>query len=400
MPSSMPTPACPTWATTVDCPDDCLCCTAYNVTQNANGTSEIDGESSGSRQANKQSPHARCLMCFSGYECDDIDGDGDGECVENATATAGSNMCDWWLWAWNYGPSIGGRTNPNGHDYSDEYATHYTGEVRYDLEEQFYMVGGDNCSVDRVEIISLEHENRILDCNGLFWAGNDTNHASGSSSETHDREGTICYSDYRDPDYRGYCSYEVGPTACVRCNPYSSTDLVISTTIGIELSTGQTAAELNANANFTLGLRTALFYGANLDGYTALTKSPHLYILNLLVEDVRRRARRLLSWTSYDVTYDIVLPNGAVDVSSSDFYSAVVLAYQTAISAGTFASLLVVNLAGSGVTINVTSVTATVESTTAPTFWSETDEVYLPPGIQGRLGGPRSLAPCECDAEE
>ena len=27
----------------------------------------------------------------------------------------------------------------------------------------------------------------------------------------------MCYSDWRAPDFRGFCSYDVGPSHCVRC---------------------------------------------------------------------------------------------------------------------------------------------------------------------------------------
>ncbi|KAJ8613955.1 hypothetical protein CTAYLR_008788 [Chrysophaeum taylorii] len=397
LPTPVPTPACPTWATSRDCGDDCLCCTAYNNNNNTNNNGTAQ------QQQQQKDGKKNCLACHAGYDCLDVDGDGDGECEWNATFAPGNNLCDWWLWAWYYGPPVPGRDTPNGHDYADDFT----------LDKDFYVIGGQNCSVDRVEIISTSAAGRTFDedgdgeddyhaCNGLFAFGNDTRYASGSADHDHDREASVCYKDYRDPDYRGYCSYMVGPSACARCNPYSSNDLVVANTLSLSVASGQTVAELNADVDFKLALRTTIFYSSGLDAYAKLTAEPYTYVQDLEFVEQSSLRRRLLS--SVDALYNIVVSASSVTVSASDFYDDVQATAEAAVSSGAFGTTLTTYLAtyniAANYTVNVTAIYAEVLQTVPPTYWSLTADNIVPPVILNRIGGAfshhSSLPACGC----
>lgn len=380
MPSPVPTPTCPTWATTSDCPSNCLCCAAYNATRGANNTLD-------SRRVNKGS--SKCLMCYSGYECTDMDRDGDGECVWNGTNA--NSLCDWWLWAFNYGPNVPGRDHPNGHTYADDLS----------LDREYYAIGGQNCSVDRVEIIPTSAPGRTFDnefhaCNGLFHFGNDTRYASGSADYDHDREGSICYKDYRDPEYRGYCSYMVGPSACARCAPYSLDNLILAGTMSLTLASGQSIDEMNDDVDFKKAMRSTIFYASGLDSYLGLTKQPFEYVKDLYFEASTGR-RRLAS--AVTALYNIVVAATSVSVSATDFYEALATAIESAVGSGTFSSALDAFLMTYNVTsynINVTDVVSEVLQTLPPTFWSDTAASQVPDVIRSRLGASAAMEPCGC----
>lgn len=396
MPSPYPTAQCPTWATTQDCPDNCLCCTKYNYTAGINGTMQL-----GARKPNKASPHSTCLICYHDYECVDVDYDGDGECVYNTTSAEGAdpnNLCDWWLWAWNYGPSNDhvGLANPNGHYYQEDFV----------LSKSHYMVGGQNCSSGYIEIIKDTAPGRSYDgtfhsCNGLFSQGNNTQYASGDPFTPHDREGSICYKDYRDPDYRGYCSYEVGPSACARCLDFPVDVLVVAGEMVLTVQSGQTAAELNSNKNFTFAMKKTIFFASGLDEMDGFdSNKPEDYIKNLLIEEATRRRRALLSAGSVMITYDIVVSPKAITISAGAFSQAIAVNQNSAVATGSFNNLLVNALADlktAGIKLNVTAVSTIQMVTIAPTFWSDTAESVVPPVIQRRIGGEKNLPPCDCD---
>lgn len=397
LPTVAPTPACPTWATTKDCETNCLCCTSYNVTKGPNGTISNDA-----RQANTGQAH-RCLMCYNGYDCFDADGDGDGECIANATGfLPGNNLCDWWLWAWNYGAPVPGRDSPNGHAYAQDFG----------LDKPFYIIGGQNCSADRVDIISADAPGRTFvengvekyhACIGLFAKGNDTRYPSGSSEYDHDREGSICYKDYRDPDYRGYCAYEVGPSACARCNPYSFNDLIVAGTLSLSVSSGQTAQQLNADTDFKLAMRTAIFFASGLDSYTKLTNVPYSYVRDLefvdVANDAQRRRRLLATVSTVDALYNLVVAAASISDSASDFYTSVANLAEVSVNSGSFSTLLAGYLSVYNVTtvnVNVTAIYTEVTQTVPPTYWSFTAEAQLPAVIQNRIGGFTTLPACGC----
>ena len=370
------------------------------MTKDVNGSLSVDG----ARQANKPGTH-RCLMCESEYDCIDVDGDGDGECVSNTTNfIPGNNLCDWWLWAWYYGPSVPDRTNPTGHSYAEN----------YDLSHRkFYIIGGQNCSADRVDIISANAEGRTFDdgsgtetyhaCNGLFAFGNDTRYPSGSADYDHDREGSICYKDYRDPDYRGYCAYQVGPAACARCSPYSFDDLIMAGTLTLAVGSGQTVEDLNNDEDFKDAFKTTIFYASGLDKYPLLTADPTTYVKDLEFVDADGRRRRLLTASSVNALYNLVVVASSITISATDFYDSVETLADTAVTTGSFGTLLTTYLTTfnvTGVSMNVTAIFVEVTQTVPPTYWSVTADVVIPPVIQNRLGGDITLPACGCSSDE
>jgi len=407
IPTSVPTPVCPTWANMGNCDDpNCLCCTSYNVTRDVNGTLRKDGaDVIDARKANKPGTH-RCLMCQNDFDCIDVDDDGDGECVANPTNfTAGNNLCDWWLWAWYYGDNVPGQSSPNGHSYAADFSLNH---------RDSYIIGGSNCSYDRVDVINDDAAGRTFadensngalvyhGCHGIFSFGNDTRYASGSPDHDHDREGSVCYKDYRDPDYRGYCSYQVGPAACVRCSPYAFDDLIMSSTLTLSISSGQTAEDLNNDENFKKALRTTIFYAAGLDQYPLLNSAPGSYVKDLEFVDADNNRRRLLSISSVNALYNLVVAASGITLSATDFYDNVENLADTAVTSGTFGSLLTVYLTTfnvTAVTLNVTSLFVEVTQTVPPTYWSLTADVAVPPVIQNRLSGD-ILPPCGCENDE
>ncbi|KAJ1455915.1 hypothetical protein M885DRAFT_616737 [Pelagophyceae sp. CCMP2097] len=399
VPTSYPTAQCPTWATTQNCPEDCLCCTAYNVSAGVNGSLPT-----GARQANKKSPHSQCLICYHGYECVDVDDDGDGECVENATTAAGSspgNLCDWWLWAWYYGPTNEGLENPNGHSYE------VIGPDRYELTKSHYLVGGENCSADFVEVIKPTAEGRTIDgdfkaCRGLFSQGNNTQFPSGSPFIDHDREGSVCYEDFRGAAFRGYCSYATGPAACARCNSYPSDVLVVQGEIGFLVRSTQTADELNDDLNFTSALATSIFESSGLLKFPKLdATNPRKYVQDLLVYQPDRRRRYLLAGTTMAASYSVVVSPTLISISSSSFSTSITTAQNLAVLSGSFTTLLMHTLAVlkvQGISVNITSASAlSLAVTLAPTLWSDTAEAVVPVAIQKRTGGETDLPPCDCE---
>mmetsp|Transcript_2544 Transcript_2544/g.3419 ORF Transcript_2544/g.3419 Transcript_2544/m.3419 type:complete len:740 (-) Transcript_2544:348-2567(-) len=401
VPTPVPTPVCPTWAQTSGCEDDnCLCCTSYNVTRDANGT--IDG---GARKVNSGSRN--CLMCIPGYDCIDHDGDGDGECIENSTGfVPGNNLCDWWLWAWYYGPEIDGRDTPNGHLYPTDST----------LDKDYYIIGGQNCSAKRIDIISATAPGRYFDddgdgvddyhaCNGLFSFGNDTRYASGHPDYEHDREGSICYEDYRGATYRGYCSYMVGPSACVRCSPYDLDSLIVSSTLSMDVNSDKSIDELNEDEDFKLAMRSTIFYASGLDNYPDLTDPPYTYVQDLEFVASTSRTRRLLAVRSVDALYNIVVSASAITIAASEFYEDVETLAETAIDSGTFTSTLSDYLINTynitSITVNATAIYTEVLQTVPPTYWSVTADVVLPTTITRRLGGGGNEQPaCGCDEDE
>ena len=402
-PSAMPTPMCPTWATREGCPADCLCCAAYHENETAADGAVFDPSTAG-----------QCLMCDYGFDCYDADGDGDGECHQNTTSYKdGNNMCDWWLWAWNYGPDTALTENPNGHAYSDDGTLH----------QKFYDINGVNCSASDVDVVNL-------DCKGLFYYCNgthcDTDHASGDADLAHDREGSQCYEDYRGDAYRGFCSYDVGPASCARCVPGScgSGRNCLDGSIRFELDTSAmrrklgdavgallderrlqstvTAADLNADVNFTEALKEVIADVCDFDDYGLTTDN----IKDLLVVDARRRldvtldgASRKLSTEQFSVDYTISYDPAVVDVDVTTLAAAVDQAATDAIADGSMDAALTTYMPTEYASaIEVTSVTTTVVATSAPTFWSDTDEQEPTPAvILRRIGGEPDLPACGCD---
>jgi hypothetical protein len=353
----------------------------------------------GARQANKKSPHSQCLICYHGYECVDADGDGDGECVENATTAEGSspgNLCDWWLWAWYYGPSNEGQEHPNGHSYED----------RYKLTKSHYLVGGENCSADYVEVINPDAEGRTIDgdykaCNGLFSQGTNTQFASGSPDVEHDREGSVCYEDYRGAAFRGYCSYATGPAGCARCNSYPSDVLVVQGEIGFLVRSAQTADELNDDLNFTGAMATSIFESSGLLQYPKLDASnPTKYVTDLLIYQPDRRRRYLLAGTTMAASYSVVVSPTLIGISASGFSLSITTAQNLAVLSGSFTTLLAHTLAVlkvKGISVNITSASAFTVVTLAPTMWSDTAVAIVPKNIQRYTGGETDLLPCNCE---
>ena len=398
-PSAMPTPMCPTWASRDNCTNDCLCCTAYH--ENATGMPEFN-----------PTQHSQCLMCDYGYDCVDDDGDGDGSCVANSSYVDGNNMCDWWLWAWNYGPETALTDNPNGHDYSDDGS----------LDDKFYVINGQNCSRNDVDVINT-------DCKGLFYYCNethcDTDTASGHESLAHDREASLCYEDYRGDSYRGFCSYDVGPGACARCVPgacnngrnclegrltfdLDTTNLrrrlgaAVDAAVSRALSTTVTAADLNDDVNFTNALKDVIADVCDFDDYGLTTSN----IKDLVVADNRRRLavdgsgeQRALSTSSFAVDYTISYDPAVVDVDPTVLAAAVDTAATDALADGSFDTALTTYMPTEYASaVTVTAISTTVLATSAPTFWSDTDESEpTPPVILRRIGGEPDLPACGCD---
>ena len=129
---------CPAWATRENCPANCMCCTAYE--ESKTGRAELAAEAARGGAADSDydtTVVGQCLMCDHEYRCVDHDGDGDGECVYQADYNYnGTNMCDWWLWAFNYGYNQTLTNWKNGHDYDEGGA----------LWKKYYTINGKNCS--------------------------------------------------------------------------------------------------------------------------------------------------------------------------------------------------------------------------------------------------------------
>ncbi|KAH8056254.1 putative 2OG-Fe(II) oxygenase [Aureococcus anophagefferens] len=263
----------------------------------------------------------------------------------------GNNMCDWWLWAWNYGPETALTDNPNGHDYSDDGS----------LDDKFYVINGQNCSRNAVDVINT-------DCKGLFYYCNethcDTDTASGHESLAHDREASLCYEDYRGDSYRGFCSYVGRARARCACRrlqqrpqlprgrltfDLDTTNLrrrlgaAVDAAVSRALSTTVTAADLNDDVNFTNALKDVIADVCDFDDYGLTTSN----IKDLVVTDNRRRLavdgsgeQRALSTSSFAVDYTISYDPAVVDVDPTVLAAAVDTAATDALADGSFDTAL------------------------------------------------------------
>ena len=282
-------------------------------------------------------------------------------------------------------------------------------------------------------------------CKGLFHYCNETHcdesTASGHKTLKHDREGTICYSDYRAPDFVGYCSYEVGPSHCARCvQGACGKGACVQASLGFELGGAagdKTPEELTADPVFTGGLKRSI---ATACGFAALGLAED-NIKDLVISYGRRRLevdeagaaveqRRLQ--TAFSVSYTIVYDPDIVAISVDEIAETVTKAAEEAIDEGSFITALdtamaevvaelgaaadpnVINpltgaaYAASDVaavtalfvgSVVITEVAVTILSTEAPTFWSDTEENMEPVIVSRRQGGVAvsDLPACGCD---
>ena len=407
LPTPYPTAMCPSWATREGCAPDCLCCASFSEAKYRRSASEFDGDDDAFDVADP----AQCLMCDHGFECTETGGDGqsdgDGTCVVKADyAYEGENMCDWWKWAFRYGPNKT-ETGP----YASDWKTGHAYEADGSLSKKWYSINGRNCSKWDVDVISTDQ------CKGLFYYCNEThcneNTASGHPTLLHDREATVCYSDYRAPDYVGYCSYEVGPSHCARCvEGACGKGACVQASLGFELggaAASKTADELNADSAFKEGLADAI---ADMCDFASLGLSAD-NIKDLVITFGRRRLhveadgttveQRRLQTTAFTVTYTIVYDPAATSVSVDTIANTVTVAAEAAIDSGAFATSLATAMTAAGVTIIsssamiITETTVVIVSTEAPTFWSDTDEIVVPAIVERRSGGATDLAACGCD---
>ena len=107
-------------------------------------------------------------MCDHGFECArraaTARSDGDGTCEEKADyAYEGENMCDWWKWAYRYGPNKT-ETGP----YATNWKTGHAYAEDGSLPKKWYSINGKNCSKWDVDVVSTDK------CKGLFHYCNAT----------------------------------------------------------------------------------------------------------------------------------------------------------------------------------------------------------------------------------
>ena len=271
-------------------------------------------------------------------------------------------------------------------------------------------------------------------CKGLFHYCNathcDESTASGHKTLKHDREGTICYSDYRAPDFVGYCSYEVGPSHCARCvEGACGKGACVQASLGFELGGAagdKTPEELTADPVFTGGLKRSI---AEACDFAVLGLSED-NIQDLVISYGRRRLevdeaggaveqRRLQ--TAFSVTYTIVYDPDVVAISVDTIAQTVTAAAEEAIDEGSFITALdeamtevQAELVADGTitqaeadaavaafvgSVVITETVVTILSTEAPTFWSDTEENMEPVIVSRRQGGVAvsDLPACGCD---
>ena len=434
LPTPYPTAMCPSWATREGCAPNCLCCASYSEAKYRRPHETFYNEHM-EKDFNPAEPD-QCLMCDHGFKCVETGGDGqkdgDGTCEEMADyAYEGENMCDWWKWAYRYGPNKT-ETGP----YATNWKTGHAYAEDGSLPKKWYSINGKNCSKWDVDVVSTDK------CKGLFHYCNathcDESTASGHKTLKHDREGTICYSDYRAPDFVGYCSYEVGPSHCARCvEGACGKGACVQASLGFELGGAagdKTPEELTNDPVFTGGLKRSI---AEACDFAALGLSED-NIKDLVISYGRRRLevdeaggaveqRRLQ--TAFSVTYTIVYDPDVVAISVDTIAETVTAAAEEAIDEGSFVAALDTAMAevaqelvdsgainpdtGSPYTqaeadattdvfvaaVVITETTVTVISTEAPTFWSDTEENMEPVIVSRRQGGVAvsDLPACGCD---
>ena len=336
---------CPSWATREGCAPNCLCCASYSEAKYRRPHETFYNEHM-EKDFNPAEPD-QCLMCDHGFKCVETGGDGqkdgDGTCVEKADyAYEGENMCDWWKWAYRYGPNKT-ETGP----YATNWKTGHAYAEDGSLPKKWYSINGKNCSKWDVDVVSTDK------CKGFFHYCNathcDESTASGHKTLKHDREGTICYSDYRAPDFVGYCSYEVGPSHCARCvEGACGKGACVQASLGFELGGAagdKTPEELTADPVFTGGLKRSI---AEACDFAALGLSED-NIKDLVISYGRRRLevdeaggaveqRRLQ--TAFSVTYTIVYDPDVVAISVDTIAETVTAAAEEAIDEGSFVAAL------------------------------------------------------------
>merc|ERR1719197_250464 len=288
-------------------------------------------------------------------------------------------MCDWWKWAYRYGPNKT-ETGP----YATNWKTGHAYAEDGSLPKKWYSINGKNCSKWDVDVVSTDK------CKGLFHYCNSTHcdesTASGHKTLKHDREGTICYSDYRAPDFVGYCSYEVGPSHCARCvEGACGKGACVQASLGFELGGAagdKTPEELTADPIFTGGLKRSI---AEACDFAALGLSED-NIKDLVISYGRRR----LEVDDPDV----------VAISVDEIAETVTAAAEEAIDEGSFITALdeamtevQAELVADGTitqaeadaavaafvgSVVITETVVTILSTEAPTFWSDTEENMEP----------------------
>ena len=78
--------------------------------------------------------------------------DGDGTCEEMADyAYEGENMCDWWKWAYRYGPNKT-ETGP----YATNWKTGHAYAEDGSFPKKWYSINGKNCSKWDVDVVSTD----------------------------------------------------------------------------------------------------------------------------------------------------------------------------------------------------------------------------------------------------
>ena len=202
----------------------------------------------------------------------------------------------------------------------------------------------------------------------------------------------------------------MGPSHCARCveGACSRGASCLQASLGIELAVDKTADQLNADDDFKDALAESIAdicdfasKGLSASNIKDLTISGGAEVRRLDVgaDGSESGGRALQTSYSFEISYTISYDPAEVTIDVVELEEAVMQAQQDAIDGGNFATALDTYMPAQYVgAVTVTVVSVTILATSAPTFWSDTDEAEpTPEVIIRRLGGHSDLPACGCD---